>query len=54
MSKVGGEGSDRFRKAGPLEQTWIERHRKRADCKCEVIVKKGFATYVCEKCGKEI
>jgi hypothetical protein len=47
------DGSNR-RKAGPLEQTWIERHRQRTECKCDVIVKKGFVTYVCVKCGREI
>ncbi len=53
MSRIRGEGSDP-RKAGPLEQTWIERHRRRADCPCDVVVKKGFVTYICAKCGKEI
>lgn len=42
------------RKAGPLEETWIERHQKRTGCKCDVVVKKGFVTYICVKCGKEI
>lgn len=42
------------RKAGPLEETWIERHRSRENCRCDVIVKKGFVTYVCTKCGREL
>lgn len=42
------------RKAGPLEETWIERHRNSADCKCDFVTKKGFVTYVCTKCGCEI
>lgn len=43
-----------FRKAGPLEETWIERHQNWTDCKCDVVVKKGFVTYICVKCGREI
>ncbi len=53
MSKVRWHGSSP-RKAGPLEETWIERHRRQADCKCNVIEKKGFVTYVCVRCGSEI
>jgi len=53
MSRVRWNGSN-SRKAGPLEETWVERHRKQADCKCDVIEKKGFVTYVCVNCGKEI
>lgn len=53
MSKVYGSDSN-SRKAGPLEQTWIERHRKRDDCKCDLVRKEGFVTYVCIKCGREI
>jgi hypothetical protein len=53
MSKIRWNESN-FRKAGPLEETWIERHQKRTDCKCDVVVKKGFVTYICTKCGKEI
>jgi hypothetical protein len=52
MSKVCDDSNRR--KAGPLEQTWIERHRRRTECKCDVVVKKGFVTYICEKCGREI
>lgn len=43
-----------LRKPGPLEETWIERHQSRADCRCDVVVKKGFVTYICTKCGREI
>lgn len=53
MSKV-RSNSWSFRKAGPLEETWIERHQNSADCKCDVVVKKGFVTYICVKCGREI
>jgi hypothetical protein len=53
MAKVRGYGSV-SRKAGPLEETWMERHQKRTECKCDVVVKKGFVTYVCTKCGREI
>jgi hypothetical protein len=53
MNEVRG-GDSKPRKAGPLEQTWIERHQVRTDCKCDTVVKKGFVTYVCTKCGKEI
>ncbi len=53
MSKV-RSNSWSSRKAGPLEETWIERHQNRADCKCDVVMKKGFVTYICTKCGREI
>lgn len=52
MSKI--RHNSIFRKAGPLEETWIERHQNWTDCKCDVIVKKGFVTYICVKCGREI
>jgi hypothetical protein len=53
MTKV-RSNSWSFRKSGPLEETWIERHQNGADCKCDVVVKKGFVTYICVKCGREI
>lgn len=53
MSKVRRNDSN-SRKAGPLEETWMERHQKRTECKCDVVVKRGFVTYICTKCGKEI
>ena len=53
ISRVRWGHSD-LRKPGPLEETWIERHQRREDCKCAVIVKKGFVTYVCTTCGREI
>ena len=51
--EVGASDSNQ-RKAGPREETRITRHRRRTGCKCDVVVKKGFVTYVCAKCGKEI
>jgi len=53
MSKV-REGDSNSREAGPLEETWMKRHQRQTGCKCDVVKKKGFVTYVCTKCGKEI
>lgn len=55
MRKVKSYDAD-VRKAGPLVETWIERHRRWADCKCEMVEKKASwpPTYVCLKCGREI
>jgi hypothetical protein len=53
MSKVRDDDSN-SRKAGPLEETWMKRHQRQTGCKCNVVKKKGFVTYVCTKCGKEI
>jgi RNA polymerase sigma factor (sigma-70 family) len=51
--EVGANDSNQ-RKAGPREHTRMTRHRRRTGCKCDMVVKKGFVTYVCAKCGKEI
>jgi hypothetical protein len=55
VSKVSGADSDP-RNAGPLEQTWIERHRKRTGCTGTVFEKRGglLSVYICKKCGKDI
>jgi hypothetical protein len=44
------------KKAGPLEQTWMERHQKRVGHKCDLIVKKSGwpPIYTCTNCGQEI
>lgn len=55
VNKVSGH--DGPRKAGPLEQTWIEHHRKKTGCKGERFEKKGgciLFEYTCKTCGKKI
>ena len=55
MSKVSGGNSDP-RRAGPLVQTWMDRHRKRTGCNGDLVEKRGgiLSVYICKKCGKDI
>jgi hypothetical protein len=49
-------GEFNTKKAGPLEETWMERHQKRAGHKCDLVVKESSwpPIYICATCGKGI